>query len=86
MSTNTAKDSKNFFTQGRIVFSILTLSHPVNSIGSRKNSWIACGFAREFLWSEKCYRPGQKRKRLGKSCCLHSIKKILVGECVFFVL
>jgi len=50
----------------------------------KKNSWIARGFAREFLWSGKRYRPGQKLERLGKSCSLYS-KTIFGWGCGFFV-
>jgi len=57
----------------------------VNSSSLRKNSWIARGFAWEFLRSCKRYRPGQKLKRLGKSCSLHLKKNVLVGGYGFFV-
>jgi len=43
----------------------------VNSSGSRKNSWIARGLVQELLQSGKRYTPGQKLKRLNKSCSLH---------------
>jgi len=44
-----------------------------------KNSWITHDLAREYLWSGKRYRPGQKLKRLSKSCSLHSKKMFLLG-------
>jgi len=55
----------------------------VNSSGSHENNWIAHGFAQEFLPSSKCYRPGQKLKRLGKYCTLHSKNNFLVGGADF---
>jgi len=54
------------------------------SNGSRQNKRSTRDFAREFLWSSKHYGPGQKLKRLGKSCSLH-LKKILVGGLRIFV-
>ena len=57
----------------------------VNSSGSQKNSWIARGFAREYLRSCTGYGPGRSVKRRGKSCSLHSKKFFLVGGCGFFV-
>ena len=57
----------------------------INSSGSHGNSQIAHGFVQEFHRSRKHYRPGQKLKRLDKSCSLHSKKLFLVGGCGFFV-
>ena len=57
----------------------------VNSRGARKNSWIARGFAREFLRSGKRYRPSQKLKRLSKSCSLHSKNFFVWGVRIFWV-
>jgi len=45
---------------------------------------IARGFAQEFLRSVKRYRPGQKLKKCGKSCSLHSKNFFWLG-CGFFV-
>jgi len=42
----------------------------VNSSGSQKNSWIARGFAWEYLRSCTGYEPGPSVKRCGKSCSL----------------
>jgi len=51
----------------------------------RKKQLDRTCFAREFLRSDKRYRPGEKRKRLGRSFSLHSKKKFLLGGCRFFV-
>jgi len=51
----------------------------------KKNSWIARGFAQEYLRSCTGYGPGRSVKRRGKSCSLKSKKFFLVGECRFFV-
>ena len=51
----------------------------------KKKHRNACGFAREFFQSGQCYRPGQRLKRHGKSCCLHLKKNFLVGGYGFFV-
>jgi len=53
------------------------------SSGSRQNKRSTRDFAREFLWSSKHYRPGQKLKRLGKSCSLHSKKNFGWGTADF---
>jgi len=44
-----------------------------------------CRFVQEFLQSGKHYRPGQKLKRLVKSCSLHSKKFFWLGDADFFV-
>jgi len=51
----------------------------VNSSSSQKNSWIACGFAQEYLRSCTGYRPGQSVTRRSKSCTLHSKKIFCLG-------
>jgi len=56
----------------------------VNSSGSQKNSWIARGFAREYLRSCTGYGPGRSVKRRGKSCSLHSKKIFWLGVWVFY--
>jgi len=38
---------------------------------SRKKHLNACGFAREFLRSGQCYKPGERLKRCGKSSSPH---------------
>jgi len=45
----------------------------------QKNSWFACGFAREFLRSCMLYRPGKSIKKRGQSSRLHSKKIFLCG-------
>jgi len=62
----------------------LTLWHPAAfGIFVKKKHRLACGFAREFLRSGKRYRPGQKLKRCGKSCSLHSKKFFWLGDLDF---
>jgi len=62
----------------------LTLWRLVTFRDFRKKHRNACGFAREFLRSVKCYRPGWSVKRRGKSSSLHS-KKFFGWGCRFFV-
>ena len=50
---------------------------------SRQNSRIARGFAQEFFRSGKCYRPGQRLKRRGKSSSLHSKQFFACGLWIF---
>jgi len=57
----------------------------VNSSVSQKNSWIARGFAREYLCSCTGYGPGWSVKTCSKSCSLHLKKNFLVGGYGFFV-
>jgi len=49
----------------------------------RKKLWNARGFAREFLWSSQCCRPGKRLKRRGKFSRLHLKKNFLLGGCRF---
>jgi len=48
-----------------------TLTSGLIQVLCKKNSWIACGFAREYLRSCTVYGPGQSVKRCGKSSSLH---------------
>jgi len=41
------------------------------------------GFAREFLWSDMLYSPGNSLKRRGKSSSLHLKKNFLLGDAGF---
>ena len=50
-----------------------------------KNSWIARGFAWEYLRSCSGYGPGGSVKRRSKSCSLHSQKKIFAWGVRVFV-
>jgi len=50
----------------------------------KKISWIARGFAWEYLRFFTGYGPGQSVKRRGKSCSLHSKKIFWLGG-VFFM-
>jgi len=45
----------------------------------RKNSWLACGFAREFFRSCMLYRPGKSIKKRGQSSRLDSKKFFFLG-------
>jgi len=54
-------------------------------LGSQKNSWIARGFAREYLRSFTGYGPGRSVKRRSKSCSLHSKNNFWLGGAGFFV-
>ena len=49
---------------------ILSVAYDCFRVFLRQNNRIARGFAWEYLWSSKCYRPGQRLTRLGKSCTL----------------
>jgi len=49
----------------------------------KKNSWIARGFAWEYLRSCTGYGPGRSVKRHGKSCSLHLKKNFWLGVRVF---
>ena len=51
---------------------------------SWKSHIITCGFAREFLWSGKCYWPGQKLTRHSKSCRYHLKKIFWLGVQIFY--
>jgi len=51
--------------------------------GFRKKKWNTRGFAQEFLWSRKCYRPGRSIKRRCKSSSLHSKKIFWLGSVDF---
>jgi len=48
-----------------------TLWRPAAFRNSEKKHWNAHGFAQEFLWSCKGYRPGWSVKRRSKSSSLH---------------
>jgi len=61
----------------------LTLYICVNSSGSQKNSWIARGFAREYLRSCTGYGPGRSVKTHSKSCSLHSKQNFWLGGAGF---
>jgi len=45
----------------------------------QKNSWIARGFAREYLRSCTGYEPGRSAKRHSKSSSLHLKKNVWLG-------
>ena len=54
----------------------------VNSSGSQRNSWIACGFAWEFLHSGLGYRPGRSVKK--QQVLQFALDKKIFGWGVFF--
>ena len=82
--TDTFKTAYDFLLDFFEFIADLTLRHTVNSSGLQKNSWIARGFAWEYLRSWTGYRPGGSVKRCGKSCSLHSKKILCLGSAFFF--
>jgi len=55
------------------------MSGLIQAVRKKKPSWIAHGFAREYLRSYVGYRPGRSVKRRGKSCSLRSKKIFWLG-------